>query len=192
MTLARPVVVCVLAGLLLSVGGTSFAQAPLASHGQAGTPSAGVATAGGITWTLPESWTPGQGSAMRVATYEVPGAQGAEAGQCAVFHFGRGQGGGVDANVQRWAGQFKEKPTPKRERLAVAGVPVTRVDVAGTYLNPGGGMMQSQGEKPGYRLLGAIVEAPEGNVFFKLTGPAATVAAAEAAFDGLLGSITTK
>jgi hypothetical protein len=129
---------------------------------------------------------------MRVATYEVPGAKGAEPGQCAVFYFGPGQGGGVDANVQRWAGQFKEKPTPKQVRRTVAGVPVTRVDVAGTYLNPGGGMMQSQGEKPGYRLLGAIVEAPEGNVFFKLTGPAATVGGAEAAFDGLVGSIGRK
>jgi hypothetical protein len=126
---------------------------------------------------------------MRVATYDVPGAKDAEAGQCAVFYFGRGQGGGVEANVQRWAGQFKEKPTPKQERRTVAGLSVTLVDVEGTYTNPGGGMMQSQGEKAGYRLLGAIVEAPEGNVFFKLTGPAATVSAAEAAFDGLIGSI---
>jgi len=178
--------------LLLAAGAPSFAQAPLPSHGHAGTPPAGAATAGGIAWTVPGSWTEGQGSAMRVATYDVPGAKGAESGQCAVFYFGRGQGGGVDANVQRWAGQFKEKPTAKHERRTVAGVPVTRVEVEGTYLNPGGGMMQSQGEKPGYRLLGAIVEAPEGNVFFKLTGPAATVGAAEAAFDGLVGSIVRK
>ena len=184
--------VSAVSGLLLVGGASSLAQAPLPSHGHAATPSAGGATAGGITWTVPGAWTEGQGSAMRVATYEVPGAKGAEPGQCAVFYFGPGQGGGVDANVQRWAGQFKEKPTPKQARRTVAGVPVTRVDVAGTYLNPGGGMMQSQGEKPGYRLLGAIVEAPEGNVFFKLTGPAATVGAAEAAFEGLVGSIARK
>lgn len=184
--------VSAVAGLLLAGGAPCLAQAPLPSHGHTATLSAGAATAGGITWTVPEAWTAGQGSAMRVATYDVPGAKGAEPGQCAVFYFGRGQGGGVDANVQRWAGQFKEKPTPKHERRTVAGVPVTRVDIEGTYLNPGGGMMQSQGEKPGYRLLGAIVEAPEGNVFFKLTGPAATVGAAEAAFDGLVGSIARK
>ena len=184
--------VSAVSGLLLVGGAPSLAQAPLPSHGHAATPSAEGATAGGITWTVPGAWTEGQGSAMRVATYEVPGAKGAEPGQCAVFYFGPGQGGGVDANVQRWAGQFKEKPTPKQARRTVAGVPVTRVDVAGTYLNPGGGMMQSQGEKPGYRLLGAIVEAPEGNVFFKLTGPVASVGAAEAAFDGLVGSIARK
>jgi hypothetical protein len=53
-------------------------------------------------------------------------------------------------------------------------------------------MMQSRGEKPDYRLLGAIVEAPQGNVFFKLTGPRATVAGAKDAFDGLVSSITRK
>jgi hypothetical protein len=126
---------------------------------------------------------------MRVATYAVPAAKGAEPAECAVFYFGQGQGGDVDANVQRWAGQFKEKPAPKEERRTVGGLPLVRVDIEGTYLNPGGGMMQSQGEKLGYRLLGAIVEAPQGNVFFKLTGPAATVAAAEADFDALLASI---
>jgi hypothetical protein len=196
MTIAR-LVVSVLTGLLLTVGGTTFAQAPLSSHGQTEPPSGELpppegATAGGITWTVPGSWTRGPGRPMRVATYEVPAAKDAEAGQCAVFFFGRGQGGELDANVQRWAGQFKEKPAPKRERRTAAGMPVTRVDVEGTYLNPGGGMMQSQGEKPGYRLLGAIVEGPEGNVFFKLTGPEATVDAAEAAFDGLLASLTRK
>lgn len=196
MTIAR-LVVSVLTGLLLSVEGTTFAQAPLSSHGQVEPPSGGLApgepaSTGGITWTVPSSWARGQGRPMRVATYEVPASKGVEAGECAVFYFGRGQGGELDANVQRWAGQFKEKPTPKRERRTVAGMPVTRVDVEGTYLNPGGGMMQSQGEKPGYRLLGAIVEGPEGNVFFKLTGPKATVDAAEAAFDGLLASLTRK
>jgi hypothetical protein len=126
---------------------------------------------------------------MRVATYAVPGVKGAEPAECAVFYFGRGQGGGVDANVERWSRQFKEAPKPKPERLTAAGLNVTRVDIRGTYLNPGGNMMQSKGEKPDYRLLGAIVEAPGGHVFFKLTGPAATVTAAESAFDSLIASI---
>jgi hypothetical protein len=69
---------------------------------------------------------------------------------------------------------------------------VTRTEIAGTYLAPGGPMMQSTGKKTGYRLLGAIVEAPEGNVFFKLTGPAATVGGALADFDALVGSMRKK
>ena len=49
--------------------------------------------------------------------------------------------------------------------------------------------MESQGSFDNYRLLGAIVDAPEGAVFFKLTGPSATVAAAEKDFDSMISSI---
>ena len=44
-------------------------------------------------------------------------------------------------------------------RVPLKAEDVTVAEVEGTYLNPGGGMMASQGKKPGYRLLGAIVEA---------------------------------
>jgi hypothetical protein len=155
-------------------------------------PPGPAATAGGILWTLPARWTSGAGSAMRVATYAVPAAKGAEPGECAVFFFGTGQGGGVDDNVARWAKQFEGASAPKRTTATVAGMRVTRAEVAGAYLAPGGPMMQSTGKKTGYRLLGAIVEAPEGNVFFKLTGPAATVGAAQAEFDALVASLRKK
>jgi hypothetical protein len=181
-------VLCAAATLL--VAAASSAQAPLASHGEKDQTRNGAAA--GIAWTVPAGWTTGEGSSMRVATYQVPGVKGAEGGECAVFYFGPGQGGGVDDNVQRWARQFKESPTPRRETRTVGGIAATLVDVEGTYLNPGGGMMQSRGEKPDYRLLGAIVEAPQGNVFFKLTGPQATIADAKAAFDSLIGSIASK
>jgi hypothetical protein len=147
------------------------------------------ASAGGIAWKVPARWTAGAGSAMRVATYAVPAAKGAGKGECAVFFFGPGQGGGVDDNVARWGKQFEGAPSPQRSTQSVAGVRVTRAAVAGTYLAPGGPMMQSTGKKAGYRLLGAIVEAPGGNVFFKLTGPAVTVNAAQADFDALVASI---
>jgi len=148
--------------------------------------------AGGIQWTVPARWTSGTGSSMRVATYAVPAAKGVDPGECAVFFFGAGQGGGVDDNVARWGKQFEGTPSPQRTTATVAGMRVTRAEVAGTYLAPGGPMMQSTGKKTGYRLLGAIVEAPEGNVFFKLTGPAATVGAAQADFDALVASLRKK
>jgi hypothetical protein len=40
----------------------------------------------------------------------------------------------------------------------------------------------------GYRLLGAILENPGGNVFLKFTGPLRTVTANQAAFEKLLAS----
>jgi len=172
------------AALLVMPSPSPAAQAPAVSHG-----APAQAKAGGVEWKVPARWKAGAGSAMRVATYSVPAAKGAEAGECAVFFFGPGQGGDVDSNVERWGKQFEGAPTPEKTRTTVAGMPVTRAQVAGTYLAPGGPMMQSQGKKAGYRLLGAIVEGPRGNVFFKLTGPAASVASAQADFDALVASL---
>jgi hypothetical protein len=180
-----PVTAAAAAAVFCLSGLGATAQAPIPSHAT----SAAKAGAGGIHWTVPPRWTAGAGSSMRVATYAVPAATAAAAAECAVFFFGSGQGGGVDENVARWGKQFEGAPAPKRSASTVAGMRVTRAEVAGTYLAPGGPMMQSTGKKTGYRLLGAIVEAPEGNVFFKLTGPAATVAAAQADFEALVASI---
>jgi hypothetical protein len=145
--------------------------------------------AGGVQWKVPPSWTVEKGSSMRVATYTVPGAKPDAAGECAVFFFGPGQGGSVDANLERWSRQFEGSPKAETSARRVNGLPVTVARLSGTYLAPGGPMMQSQGKRPGYRLLGAIVEAPEGLVFFKLTGPAPTVTAAEKAFESLVSSL---
>ena len=41
-------------------------------------------------------------------------------------------------------------------------------------------------------MVGSVEIGPEGDVFFKLTGPRATVASAEASFDGLIDSIQKK
>jgi hypothetical protein len=152
-----------------------------------------VESAGGVEWTVPAKWKAGTGSAMRVATYSVPGPANAAAGECAVFFFGPGQGGSIEDNVARWGRQFDGAPTPqKKTTTSAGGLRVTRADVAGTYLAPSGPMMQSSGKRPGYRLIGAIVEAPEGHVFFKLTGEAATVAAAQPDFDALVESVRKK
>jgi hypothetical protein len=186
MPLARPVTAAAAFALAAATGSLSAA-------GPQRQAAARAETAGGVQWTVPAKWTNGAGSAMRVATYSVPGARGSAAGECAVFFFGPGQGGNVDDNVARWAKQFEGAPPPVKKTAAnPAGLRVTRAEVSGTYLAPGGPMMQSTGKRPGYRLLGAIVEGPDGNVFFKLTGEAATVAAAQADFDALVTSLRKK
>ena len=148
----------------------------------------GVSSAG-IRWTIPAGWTDEGARPMRVATYRVPAAPGAETGECGVFYFGKGQGGSIEENIARWGQQFEGGGKPKVTVTTISGLKVHRVETAGTYLAPGGPMMQSTGKKPGYRLLGAIIEAPDGNVFFKFTGPAVTLAASEKAFDGMIKSI---
>ena len=144
----------------------------------------------GVTWTVPPRWTAQGGRPMRFATYSVPAVKGdAEGGECAVFYFGPNQGGGVEANIDRWVGQFEGADTPVRSTQTVHGLAVSRVKLHGTYLAPGGPNMESQGKKPAYLLLGAIVGGPKGAVFFKLTGPAKTIEHAAPEFDHLIASL---
>jgi hypothetical protein len=148
-------------------------------------------TAGGVRWMVPKRWAEEPGRPMRAATYAVPSSEGdPEGGECAVYFFGAGQGGGVDANIDRWVGQFENPGTPTKASRDIGGLKVTEVQVAGTYLSPGGPMMQSQGKKENYRLTGAIVEGPDGLVFFKLTGPSKTVTDAAGEFDAMMGSLS--
>jgi hypothetical protein len=129
---------------------------------------------------------------MRAATYGIPAAAGdPEDGECIVNYFGPAQGGPVDANVKRWIGQFQGgEKNAKTAKRTIHGLSVTTVDVSGSYTGMGGPMAQSRTPKPGYRLLGAIVETPQGTVFFKFTGPAKTVAANQTKFEALLNSIS--
>lgn len=66
---------------------------------------------------------------------------------------------------------------------------MTTVDVTGTYMGMGGPMAATHTAKNNYRLLGAIVEGPEGAVFFKFTGPVKTVAGGQATFDKMLDTL---
>ena len=122
---------------------------------------------------------------MRAATYEVGDSE------CVVYFFGQGQGGSVEANLERWGGQFtlNGRPAPaKTAKKTVHGLNVTTMDVTGTYVATGGMTMTPQPPKADQRMLAAIVEGPGGNIFIKFTGPVKTVSANAAKFDALVGS----
>jgi hypothetical protein len=163
------------------------APAPAAPDHPAPAPD-DVAAASGIMWTVPAGWRTGAPRAMRLATYKIGGDDPRLSAECAVFYFGQGLGGGVDENIDRWAGQFSGTPNSARTVLTEHGMKVTRVEIAGTFLAPGVDM-QSQAQLNGWKLLGAIVEGPKGNVFFKLTGPADMLDRTADDFDGLLASL---
>ena len=52
--------------------------------------------------------------------------------------------------------------------------------------------MEAGAPKPGWALLGAIIEGPAGRVFFKLTGPQKTVDGSAREFDDMLKTIKPK
>jgi hypothetical protein len=147
----------------------------------------------GIEWQVPHRWVSELAQGMRLASYvvPVPGEEG-EPAHCAVYYFGAGQGGSVDANVERWIGEFQNPGTPARRTRQIHGLRVSQVEVTGGYMAHASGQGEPTGVKSGWTLLGAIVEGPSGAVFFKLTGPGPTVAAAAKEFEGLLASLRKK
>lgn len=175
------------------------AQMPSGHPDISGTPPAeGEATrsVAGLTWEVPEAWQAGAQRPMRAATYLVaPAPADTEGAECAVFHFGTGQGGDVAANVERWIAQFEQpdgsasSKAARTTKLDVDGLPVTRVEVTGTYTASMGPMGGAKSNKENHQLLGAIVEGPEGAVFFKMTGPRETVGAARTDFDAMIKSV---
>ena len=153
-------------------------------------------TAGNVTWQVPQAWveeTPS--SSMRKAQYRIPKvASDSEDASLVVFYFG-GEGGGAEANIDRWCSQIAQPDGRASRDVAeistanVNGLKQTRVDVSGTYLFRARPMAGPATEKPGYRLLAAVVETSSGPWFFKLVGPQATVSEAEAAFKAFLASV---
>jgi hypothetical protein len=171
-----------LAALLLTVAAGTGIQNPPA--------------AGSLAYAAPKSWqTRPAASSMRVAEFVIPRAAGdAEDGELVVYYFGAGAGT-VDANIDRWISQMQQpdgsstKDKAKRSSQTVNGLKVTTVDVGGTYvaeMRPGAA---EHFNKPGFRLRAAVVETPRGPYYIKMTGPAATIGAEEAAFAAFLGSI---
>jgi hypothetical protein len=165
--------------------------APAASPSPQGQPPAAAKSPHEVTWTDPSGWQRiAPSSAMRKATYKIPAApKDPEDAEMAVFYFGQGEGGGTEANIQRWIGQFSDaKPSDvKRTERSPNGMKQTIVEVEGTY--SGGMPGQQSAPKTNYRLIGAVVETPAGSYFFKLTGPKKTVESAKGAYLTLLDSV---
>lgn len=112
-----------------------------------------------------------------------------------------GAGGTVEANIDRWFGQFSQpdgsatKDKAAVKKMKVAGCSVTLVDVAGTFSDmPGGPFAGGRAiERPDYRMLAAIIETGgAGNYFIKLYGPAKTVGNAADGFRAMVeGMVAT-
>ena len=131
---------------------------------------------GAITVIVPDGWqSQPPSSSMRKAQVLLSSQDGdSEDGELAVFYFGTGSAGSIDANLDRWRGQMKgaEGDTKKS---SLNGLAVTTLDITGTYVSSGP-MMQGGETKPDFRMIASIVESPAGAYYFKLTGPQKTIA----------------
>ena len=152
---------------------------------------------GTLAYSPPAGWhTRPPASSMRVAEFVIPKTDGdPEDAELVVYYFGAGGGGGAEANIERWIGQMQQPDgtastsVAKRGTEVTQGLKISMVDVSGTYvaeMSPGAA---ERFNKPNFRLRAAVVETPNGPYYIKMTGPAKTMAAADAAYARFMSSL---
>jgi hypothetical protein len=144
-----------------------------------------------LAYDVPADWSPvAVSSSMRLAQWSY-----GKSSEIVVFYFGQGQGGGVEANLERWYGQFVQPDgasTRDRARVTkseIGELRVTRVDIEGTYAAPVRPGAAERHNEPNYRMIAAVVEGPSGPWFVRFLGPKAEVSRGEASFDRFLSTL---
>ena len=124
--------------------------------------------AGSWRWQNPPQWRVEASAGLRLATFSIPGREGS--GQCSLIPL-PGDGGGIQANVQRWLEQLHLPPFSPPELADFLGrqkkiqtdegLPVTVIDF--TTLSP-------PQEPAGPSMLVAIIPGGDQTLFVKMSG----------------------
>ncbi|MCB9566811.1 MAG: hypothetical protein H6710_06280 [Myxococcales bacterium] len=149
-------------------------------------------TFGGLKIEIPSEWTsrPPK-SSMRLAELVLPGPGGDI--DLAVYRF-PGGAGGVEANINRWKGQFLPPEGKTIDDLTTVTteerppLKITRVDIRGTYtaeMTPGAGDRRNDADA---RMLAAIIEGSGDPYFLKAAGSSQTLDVWAPAFEKALAS----
>jgi len=154
------------------------------------------AEAAGLRFSVPDDWQRVTSSSpLRTAQFTLPRARGDdEDGELILFTFEDPRGGGTLSNaIERWYSQFTQPDgRPSREVAVVTtrkvrDLDVKIVDLSGTYRAQMGPMEHPS--RPGYRLLGAVVEGQGGPWYWRAVGPSKTIEKAKKGFDATIDSL---
>jgi thiol-disulfide isomerase/thioredoxin len=125
---------------------------------------------------------------MRAANYFVPAANDGAPAEVVVF---QGIGGSPQANIMRWQGQVRgadgQPVEAETSSLEVAGVPVTMVELQGQYVGMG-----QQPPQDDQIFLGAVIEAPSGDLHVRFVGDQTTVEANRDDFMAMIQGLQRK
>lgn len=134
---------------------------------------------GQVTFMAPAEWKKVQPKST-IIDYEFTAPADALEGDEKARITIMGAGGSLDANIDRWYGQFEQpdgkstKERAKLDKFTVDGLTVHWVDVSGSFKDTMGGGPFSGGKtvlRKDYRMLGAIiVSKQQGQYFIKMTG----------------------
>ena len=144
-----------------------------------------------LRWTAPEGWNFLPATEFRHVNFDFgPNREG----EVYLTLLPISGGGGVLENLNRWRKQMDQPPLAESDLTTlptktIFGRPIPSLDLAGTFTGGSGPMMAPSAPKPGYRMLGAIFEAPGFLFTLKMTGPETLVAAHAAKFDAFCASL---
>lgn len=140
-------------------------------------------TKSGIQIQVPSAWslTPPSPNSMRAGEWKIPGSKKeGDQGEFVLFHFGEGQGGDAQTNLNRWKNQVTNSqgaPAPAEITVKeIQGLHVSQIQSFGTYA----GMSALPGVPPTPKancgFVGIIIEGgTEGSLFLRITGPEALI-----------------
>ncbi len=147
-----------------------------------------------FTFSYDKPWVRQQvASSMRAGQFLYEHSEeGLENVELVIFFFGAGGGGGVQANIDRWLGQFEGTPESKTEEREMGDRKVVFLTAKGTYMETMAGAGPFSGApktaKPDYTMLAAILPSEQGDVFIKVTGPTKSVDAMKDAYEAFVAS----
>jgi len=191
----RWVILCAMGVVFIAEGQTVRAAHPSARD-------AGVSLYGptfkvaGLQFTVPSKWQsiPVE-SPARAGQWRVPlphGLEG-EGGEVVVFYFGPTAGGSAKENIEDWIGtMFDAAGHPAAAEVKhheTGGFKISQVIIFGTYSQnvPIPGIPPQS--KSNYGLMGAVIENPQGFLYWRFTGPESLITANLPLFNKIIDSV---
>jgi hypothetical protein len=151
---------------------------------------------GDLKFTIPSKWkiepveSPARGGQWRIPPLHGEG----EGGEVVVFYFGRGIGGDWKTNIEAWIGtMFNAEGHPAAAEVKhheTGGLKISQVVLFGAYNQVVSLPGVPPETKSNYGLLGAIIENPQGNIYWRFTGPEKLITANLPLFNKVIDSVT--
>jgi hypothetical protein len=147
---------------------------PEAADSDESPPSGGaVVDFDGMILTAPSIWVrKPESSSFVAAEFSLPRADGDQAdGRLTIST----AGGTIEANIERWKGQFQPQPKVAEQNVVdISGLKVTFVDFSGDFNDQRGRFAPGE-KRPGYRMIAAVIPVGGKLHFVKATGPERTI-----------------
>jgi hypothetical protein len=147
----------------------------------------------GITFDAPKSWKSSPPTKQsRRAELKVEPIEGDDYSAELIVSVFSGAAGSVDANLTRWQNFFKDEdgksPKIESKKVQAKNVEVTRAETSGHYYPASFGGAKEP-DRPGARLLGAIVTGEKNSYYIRMIGPDKTMKKLTKDFDEMIKSI---